>query len=448
MLQKLKENQNILTGTIVLFVISRLFLIFFFSEYISDLGLFRIIADYTIKSGYMTYRDVWFPYPPLALPFLYLPSILSDNPEAFRRIFQFEMFAGDLACLYFLVKFMRMRLNLGNKAIVSAVIMYLILGVFMGHLLYDRYDILIATVSMMAAYYFTGTESERKYSYLIILLGGLIKLVPLFLIPVFVILGFFREKSGHAKYRAALNPILICVLPFIAVLLIGNLVTKSMLIKLIGEQGQRGIQIESVWGAPLLLYNAVKSVKKFTTNSEYAAQHINDRDVSRIYLFLSKYSGFAILCVAWFFLAAGMFLRQDFIDFFLKPLNLLLLFMATFLIIMSTQRVLSPQYVIWLIPGISIASFSMGKKGWFLLGIGAGIVFFTWIGFDIGYWRFVNMDLFFTIVVNLRNLLILILLIFIICHFTKEFLLTSQIGVQVTPQEEKHRDENRKQPNG
>jgi hypothetical protein len=90
---------------------------------------------------------------------------------------------------------------------------------------------------------------------------------------------------------------------------------------------------------------------------------------------------------------------------------LIMLFVLTFLI--STQRVLSPQYMIWLMPGLAAAIF-MGKTDVPLLVHAFFIFLLTYIGFDLGYWKYVSLDLKMVIVVNLRNLLLLSLSMLII----------------------------------
>jgi hypothetical protein len=407
---KESSKRNLLLLALGFFVASRLIIIFRYGVYISDLDLFKLIADYGTKSGYVAYRDFWFPYPPLALPLIYIPSYFSSDFQTFRRIFQAEMFLFDATTLTYMVFFLKDRMSVGVGKIACAVFLYSFLGLLVGHLIYDRFDLTISATFMISAYYFTGRSYQKTVSYFVSFLGAIIKLVPLFWFPVFLL--FEIVEKGRLNIRKALKPVMIILISFIIFMVSYDARVNGGLFKLMGELGLRGIQIESVWASPLMFYYSLKGTPSSSKlNSEYAAQHINDSALPKFYLLASKYAGFFLLGL--FFLVLGYLMWSGTRNDLRKNHNVLLimLFVLTFLI--STQRVLSPQYMIWLMPGLAAAIF-MGKTDVPLLVHAFFIFLLTYIGFDLGYWKYVSLDLKMVIVVNLRNLLLLSLSMLII----------------------------------
>lgn len=417
----MKENLklNLLFLAFGFFLLTRFIIIFGYGVYISDLDLFRLIADYGTKSGYVAYRDFWFPYPPLALPLIYIPSYFSSDFPTFRRIFQFEMFLFDAMTLTYMFLFLKDRVSAGFVKIACAVFLYSVLGLLVGHLLYDRLDLTIAAAFMASAYHFSGNSKQKTISFIVSFLGAIIKLVPLFWFPVFAL--FEIVGKGRLNFKNALKPAMLILAPFIFFMVLYNSHVNGGLFKLMGEQGLRGIQIESVWASPFMLYYSIKGTPPSAKlNSEYAAQHINDSSLPHFYLLSSKYAGFCLLGI--FFLILGYLMWRETRRNLKSNDNLLMimLFVLTFLI--STQRVLSPQYMIWLMPGITAAIF-MGKTDIPLLVHAFLIFVLTYIGFDLGYWKYVSLDLNMVIVVNLRNLFLLsisLLIIIRIFSFRKE----------------------------
>lgn len=410
----MKENPkfDLLFLALGFFLLSRIVIIFGYGVYISDLDLFKLIADYGTKSGYVAYRDFWFPYPPLALPLIYIPSYFTSDFPSFRRIFQVEMFVFDAMTLTYMILFLKQRVSAGTVKIACAVFLYSFLGLLVGHLIYDRFDLTISSAFMMSAYYFTGNSKHKTVAYVVSFLGAVIKLVPLFWFPVFVL--FEVVEKGRLNIGKAVKPAILLLIPFMVFMVSYNATVKGGLFRLMGEQGLRGIQIESVWASPLMLYYSIKGAPSSAKlNSEYAAQHINDSALPKFYLLASKYAGFCLLGI--FFLTLAYFVWRGERKELAENSRVLLIMFFVIAFLISTQRVLSPQYMIWLMPGIAVAIF-MGKTDLPLLVHAVLIFVLTYIGFDLGYWKYVSLDLKMAIVVNLRNLLLLSLCALIIAR--------------------------------
>ncbi len=397
------------------FLSSRLVIIFGYNTYISDLNLFKVVADYGMKSGYVAYRDFWFPYPPLALPLIYIPSLLTESFEGFRKLFQLEMFMFDALTLYLMFLFLKDRMGCKPLKIAFATVLYSIMGLFVGHLIYDRFDMAIAATFMASVYFFTGAARWKTISFVVSFLGAIVKLVPLFWSFLFII--YESVTADGINFRKALKPVLIIFLAFTFFMIYYDSTVKHNLFKLMGEQGKRGIQIESVWGAPWMLYYSIAKIPASEKlNSEYAAQHINDSVLPKYYLIASKYAGFLMLGI---FLAATALMKwKRRVSDKPEPWTFLLGMLFVLVLLISTQRVLSPQYMIWLMPGLATVSFGR-RPDIPLIAISTAIFALSWLGFDLGYWKYVELDLKFVAIVNLRNLLLLFLCIILLGRIFK-----------------------------
>ncbi len=93
-----------------------------------------------------------------------------------------------------------------------------------------------------------------------------------------------------------------------------------------------------------------------------------------------------------------------------------LFFQAIFivlLILLSFQRVLSPQFFIWCIPGFSILC--LGKKHYCYIVM---IIFATTsITYDIGFLELANMNPLFIYITFIRNLLLVLITLMIVYKF-------------------------------
>ena len=103
-----------------IFAVSRLFVIFGYERYWTDVALYHEAAFYAVEGGYRAYRDFWFPYPPVSLPLIYAPMLVATEITAYRRVFQWEMFLFDFGTVVYLALFLRNRLSLSNKPIAFA----------------------------------------------------------------------------------------------------------------------------------------------------------------------------------------------------------------------------------------------------------------------------------------------------------------------------------------
>ncbi len=357
-----------------------------------------------VRDGFSAYCDFWFPYPPLSLPLIYLPALISQPYDGYRLAFQMEMLCFDAATFFLLFRFLKDRLNASRWTCAFALCLYSLLGVSAPHLIFERLDIVMSALFLGAAYFFTAKNWTRWLCYVCLLAGALIKLLPMFFLPLFAILEWHRaDEDAWPNPNRAWIPVLWVAIPFAAVLIGYNVLVCDELISHLSQHGVRGIQIESNWAIPLII-DKILNGSPTDVDYSYGAFHILAPAVPKLYLWLSKNCGFGLLAV--YYVALLRMFRRNFVQTEkLRPYTVALLLYGVILILMSTQRVLSPQYFIWMWPFAAIQFAIAVDKRAVLLG-SAAIFGLTYVVFDIGFFPIIHFDPYFSPVLIARNLLL------------------------------------------
>ena len=214
-------------------------------------------------------------------------------------------------------------------------------------------------------------------------------------------------------------PVFVMIIPFIVIMLAYNYLTfntekgKGMFV-FMAEHGERGIQMESLWASPFMSADALAVSRKrgsvpYPLKTNFGAQHLDNNVIPSFYLFSAKFAGFAVL--------AGIY-----IVFFLYFLRFpekcrvlsdhiwtLTFYTASLFFIITSQRVLSPQYMIWPVPLITALLFAGEKVPKSLLISVLLLYLCSWLNFDFGYEKLLQHDSTATAVLILRNMLLLII---------------------------------------
>ncbi len=77
--------------------------------------------------------------------------------------------------------------------------------------------------------------------------------------------------------------------------------------------------------------------------------------------------------------------------------------MACLLLTIASQRVFSPQYVVWLIPAATVLPVLREKIDWMAIALFSGIVVLTFIEFDYEYEGLLRFDPVSTVLLAARN---------------------------------------------
>jgi hypothetical protein len=389
-------------AALAVFAATRAVILLAFGPFVTDLPMYQTVG-FAAKAGLQAYCDQGFPYPPLALPFVDLPALAISDPNRYNGAFKTEMLIVDFICYLGVWAFLRRRLRCDQRTTTLALAFYCVLGIGLPHLLFERLDIAMTAIFIWSLYFFTNNrEWGRVAAYLLLLAGALIKLFPLFIVPLFMILEVFTDDGQRwPKGSRAARPVFWVVGLFgTAILLYAAFVCRRLIPEL-SQHGSRGIQIESTWALPLI-YLKIFQDWKIEVEYVYGAFHIVNTGVPPTYLFLSKYLGFAALLAFYDFLARR-FRRCLVITGRLKPQEIMYLFYVTVLIIIVTQRVLSPQYVMWLMP-LACVQMVEARHKW-AVAVGAGSVFgLTYVVFDLGFYPILQFHPWYSLALLARNL--------------------------------------------
>ena len=282
--------------------------------------------------------------------------------------------------------------------------LYSLVGLLIGHLLYDRLDIVIATIFMGIIYFYSGTEKHRLIVYGLCTIGILFKLMPIFFIPIIFITDLWRARKDDKKssIKVFLYPLLtLCACA--AFLYLYNLAVNGNLFVCLLAHSKRGIQLESIWASPLLVLQSILHWKEFGIVYNYGAFHLSKKIVPHAYLLFAKYTGFVLLFVFYFYYFFVVRAERTKRTEATKDIAKIFFYgcFIVLLLIVSFQRVLSPQFLIWCIPGFCIMS--AGKKKYFFI-LTIILYTLTYLVYDIAFIKLLHMSPMFIYITFIRNL--------------------------------------------
>ncbi len=317
----------------ILFVGTRVVLLFWVTLHISDLGLYLEYARKSYPGHQWPYINFDFEYPPLAYLLMAVPGWIHtllglNGVEAYRILFGFCLLPMDV------LLYLRFR---KRPPIPNAAFVYVILSSALGFLIYDRIDL---AVGFTLAWPFLSDRPSRADSRFALwwAIGGILKLVPILAAPVRMM-----EWQGPMKER------LLRSLKFGAIVACPIILSCAILLLMAGgkisflsHHSDRGVQIESLLGSLVMLSN---SFTHFETKVDwnFGAQHL--APIPGMVLF-SRILFYGSLILTYALLAIPKFRRDS-----LSGTWMILSAFVTF------GYVLSPQFLFWLVPlGICAAS--------------------------------------------------------------------------------------------
>ena len=283
---------------------------------INDVKLYAEWSDLLVTGRFPVGDDMW-QYPPAAGIVFALAGILGPNPVA---AFLGIALLADLAILLLLVVAGRRR-GVGLDAAWA----WVIAGLLVGPVFVARFDVLptlfaVAGLVLLSRPLLAGASLS---------VGTLLKLWPVLLLI--------------AIPRRALPPA-IAGFAVATVLVLGAvLLWSDGAVAFLGEQGSRGLQIESVGAWPFMVVNALPV--EVPTEFRYGSMEV-DLPVTVPLGLVITVAGFAVIGA---FAVLRLLGRLEGV----APCDVAL---ATLLVSLVTSRVLSPQYSVW-VAGIAAVTF-------------------------------------------------------------------------------------------
>ncbi len=336
------------------------------------------------NAGQVPYRDFLFEYPPLAMLFFWIPRIAGPTLWLYSQNFQLEIIAADVVILLVLFDWARRRGR--NPAMMLAV--YTAAFVAIGPIVGRQFDLFPAAFTLIALY--TFDTGHRKTSWVFLALGVMTKVYPLLLAPLFAL---YEWKAGERK---RLRDGLIAFVATMLVLVLPSIIASPpSLLSLVAYHGERGIQLESTYSSVLLLLDhlglAVTNIR-----SGFGSYNVVGR-VPRVFALLST-PVLALLLLWSYALVYRRTSREAPTPSVLAGSSLLVLTMG-----LLGSKVLSPQYLIWLLPLVPLVE---GRREWAVKVIFVITALATYYVIPLHYADLVNYQLRPTLALFARNALL------------------------------------------
>jgi hypothetical protein len=298
-----------------------------------------------IADGKVPYRDFDLEYPPGALPMFALPGLArhghdQDVTPGFRRTFETLMWlcgAGALLALSFGLR----ALGRGTAGMSAALAFAALAPLALGSVVLSRFDLWPAAV--VAAALASLLSGRLRLGHALLGLGVVIKLVPAVLLPVGVAFAW-KRRGRHEAFLClgiAVGVVAVLFLPFV-VLSPGG-VWHSVTFQL-----RRPLQVESLGSAFLLVAHHVFGVG-VTGETSHGSQNLAGGGADTLAA-LSTVAQLAVLLWIWIAFARGPGGREQ----------LARSSSAALCAFIAFGKVLSPQFLIWLIPVIPLVG---GRRG-------------------------------------------------------------------------------------
>jgi len=302
--------------------------------------VFLTIAD-PIASGAIPYLEFPVEYPPVALLPLVLPRILvgvDAQPMAYEIVFGLMNLAVAVLAGAIVVWLARRGWSAQSER--ETLIVYLALAFALSVLVIFRFDILPALLSVAAVAAMAAGRSA--WAGFALGLAVATKLYPAFLAPV--LLGYYLFAR---RWTAAGFFVFGLVTTVAAVMLQAYLVAGPDSLSFLNYQRDRGVEIESVVGGLALLADNMFGINA-RVSFGFGSFEVESPVVDA--LAAPAFVGELVLAITLLGAGAVAFLRDVRSFGSVRPRTLIAYIVATLLVAILTNKVLSPQYMCWLLP--------------------------------------------------------------------------------------------------
>jgi uncharacterized membrane protein len=298
------------------------------NERVNDLFVYRIFAEPVLAGG-LPYRDVFFEYPPLAAPVIALPGVAGTGEETFRLAFAVWMLVAAGALVLLCGALAARTGGDRRRALFAAALA----PVACGALLRTHFDLVPVALTLGALWLVCAARPRSGLA--LLGLGALVKGFPLVAVPV--VLAWLL---GRGRRREALEGAAACLAVVLAGVGAAVAVTPDGALDALSYHLERPVQIESLPAAVLLGLDGMGLGEAVSVSSHRSdgLLHPVDGAVAGVGVLA------LVLVVA---LIAALAARGDGGD---ERRRLVLAALAAVTAFAVLGKVLSPQFVIWVLP--------------------------------------------------------------------------------------------------
>jgi Glycosyltransferase family 87 len=339
---------------------------FYADNRIVDTPVYQRYGD-AIVDGQVPYADFSVEYPPAALPVFAVPSLVVSRGTAlddYDRAFGFLMALCGAAVIG-LVAYALLRDRAGPARIAVACAFVALAPLALGSVVLTRFDLWPAALVAGALAALLAGRDRLALGTLGVAVAA--KVYPLVLLPIFVAWVWRRRGRREAMIALGVSAAVVAVLviPFLALSPHG--VWESSL-----RQTTRPLQLETLGSGALLVLHHVAGVG-LTMESSHGSQNLSGTapDVLAIVQSLVEV---AVLLGIWRWFARGP----------AEPDRLFRACAAAVCAFVVFGKVLSPQFLIWLVPLVVLVR---GRRGLLACSVLAVCLVLTQVWFPYRYWR-------------------------------------------------------------
>ncbi len=301
-----------------------------------------------ILNGQVPYNDFTCEYPPLALLSFLLPGLFSTAQTAYGFLFALEMLLLDLVVLFILWK-LAFRFKMRIWYVLS---FYTLCLLAMGLIVTGRFDLLPATLVLVALYAFIS--GKNKTAWAVLALGFTAKLYPIIIAPLFALYLLRHREYKKLIYGVAIFGAIVLALnlPWAIISWDGycNLDNNE---SFLGYHMNRGLHSESSYGSVLLVGQMLGNAP-MAADLTYGSWNI----ISPLADSLAQSSFYVtviFLLITYAFYATRLWGRSETTNRVVMPSNgaaelVLRYSLVAVFIMLLTSKVFSPQFLIWLCP--------------------------------------------------------------------------------------------------
>ena len=299
-------------------------------ELVSDIPLYRGYAELFLD-GVVPYRDIDFEYPPLAAPLMALPGLASLDLDLYRLAFAglaFVLAGGVMAATAWLAR----GAGMGERRVLVAVALAPLVT---GALIRTHFD--LAPVLCLVGGLGAVARGRPRAGFALLAVGGALKLFPLAAVPVAA-----AWLLGRGERRAAVQGVGVAAAVSAAAVIAAVAISPGGAWEAVAYHAERPLQIESV---PASVLNAVDAAggeapEPIHSHRSDGLEHSAANALGAL--------GLGLLCAALAALAIVAARVRDVRGLALAGLGSAVAFAAF-------GKVLSPQFMVWLVPLAALA---------------------------------------------------------------------------------------------
>jgi hypothetical protein len=342
---------------------------FWDDEEVVDTPVYEKYGDW-IADGQVPYRDFRPEYPPLALPVFVVPSLavgVDGSQGEYRRVFEWLMALCGVAVLA-LVAATLAALGAPPSRVLLALGLVALFPLALGTVVLTRFDLwpaalVAAAVAALAAF-------RDRLGFVLLGLAVAAKLYGGVLLPLAVVWVWRRRGRRYALGCLGLFAAVVaaCYVPFLVLGADG--VGESL-----QRQLSRPLQLESLGSAVLLSLHSLAGLD-VEMEASHGSQNVGGAlgDVVGVAQTVVQVG---VLVAIWVAFARGEMARERFVRYAA----------AAVVAFVALGKVLSPQFLIWLVPLVPLVA---GRRGLAASGLLALALLLTQLWFPFRYWDWVD----------------------------------------------------------